>query len=429
MSLHPAQRPEGRKPALQRLLLLGLLLQWPLALAEGTAPGSLSEVERLDPAIWQVPGEDPGNALRITYWTQGPQGAPSLSSGAIFLPSTPPPAGGYPVLSWAHGTVGIGDQCAPTRHGPVYAEITNPYLAHWLAQGYAIVATDYVGLGTPGDHPYADIPVAGYNVIDMVRAARQALPGKLSSRWAPIGQSQGAQASIFAASVAADYAPELELAGSVSTGLIGYLDRAASLLILLAPHAALPVPISDATAYVVFTLAGLRAGYPSLNIDQYLSPEGKKYVDQATVSCDDEMNEVLADVQISTLFKGPINDPQVSETLARISALPVSGPVLEQLLTQIAALYNEPISDPAVVEALAQSQHVPTSGFSQPLFIAEGYLDSTAPYLITDLLVRDMRANGAEVDFHGYPTDHADTQQASLVDSTPFLEERFSAKP
>ncbi len=74
----------------------------------------------------------------------------------VFVPQGTPPEGGWPVLSWAHGTVGLGDACAPSRN-PRSQRDAN-YLGHWLSQGYAVVATDYIGLGTPGVHPYLQGP-------------------------------------------------------------------------------------------------------------------------------------------------------------------------------------------------------------------------------------------------------------------------------
>lgn len=374
-------------------LSLALPGQAAAALANGTAISS----EPLPTSVWTINGADAGKQRRVVYWTRGPQGRPGLSSGAIFLPTTPPPPGGYPVLSWAHGTVGIGNQCAPSIHGPVYRDRDNNYLSHWLRLGYAVVASDYYGLGTygidgTGHHPYADAQTPGYNVIDMVRAAHQLMPSVISTRWAAIGQSQGGQASVAAASVAEQYAPDLRFVGSVSTGLTGYFDRLAPYVIGLAPHASLPVPIEDATAYVVFTLAGIQAAYPELNIASYLSPLGKRLMNEANDKCDDQMNAELANVQISKLFAKTPDDPRISA-------------------------------------AFAQMQRIPTSGFTKPLFIAEGYFDDTAIYPVTASLVKDMRASGATVNFHGYPTTHDSTMQASLVDSTPFLAGRFAAVP
>ncbi|MBD0323785.1 MAG: hypothetical protein ICV72_10420, partial [Aldersonia sp.] len=110
----------------------------------------------------------------------GPGDRPALSSGAVYVPDGMPPQGGWPVVSWAHGTVGMGDQCAPSNYKST--ERDSAYLAHWMQQGYAVVATDYVGLGNPGVHPYLDGPAAARSVVDMVRAARTQVP-QLSSEW------------------------------------------------------------------------------------------------------------------------------------------------------------------------------------------------------------------------------------------------------
>ena len=48
------------------------------------------------------------------YHSQSIQGKDIPVTGLIAVPTTPPPAGGYPVVSWAHGTSGIADTCAPS---------------------------------------------------------------------------------------------------------------------------------------------------------------------------------------------------------------------------------------------------------------------------------------------------------------------------
>ena len=73
-------------------------------------------------------------------------------SGTLYLPKGAPPSGGWPLVAWAHGTLGVADVCAPSwaKHRPRDAT----YLNRWLEQGFAVVATDYQGLGGPGPHPY-----------------------------------------------------------------------------------------------------------------------------------------------------------------------------------------------------------------------------------------------------------------------------------
>ncbi|MEA1146259.1 hypothetical protein U8M64_28080, partial [Klebsiella pneumoniae] len=73
---------------------------------------------------------------------------PIAVSGALFVPKGTPPVGGWPLMAWAHGTVGSADRCAPSLNERSPRDTR--YLNYWLDQGYAIVATDYQGLGTPG---------------------------------------------------------------------------------------------------------------------------------------------------------------------------------------------------------------------------------------------------------------------------------------
>jgi len=62
-------------------------------------------------------------------------------------------------------------------------------------------------------HPYLDGKSEGRAVLDSLRTARQLAGTEASSQVGVWGHSQGGQAALFAAQLAKDYAPELELAG------------------------------------------------------------------------------------------------------------------------------------------------------------------------------------------------------------------------
>src|SRR3954454_8104350 len=53
----------------------------------------------------------------LLYTSTGIDGKPVAVSGDVAVPKGKAPKGGWPVISWAHGTVGIADTCAPTRIG------------------------------------------------------------------------------------------------------------------------------------------------------------------------------------------------------------------------------------------------------------------------------------------------------------------------
>ena len=97
--------------------------------------------------------------LLILYHSRTLAGQDTAVSGTISLPRGKPPDGGGPVLSWAHGTTGVADICAPSRDAPghpshIYNQLADAMLNQWVNRGWAVVQTDYEGLGTPGRHPY-----------------------------------------------------------------------------------------------------------------------------------------------------------------------------------------------------------------------------------------------------------------------------------
>src|SRR3954452_12337267 len=139
-----------------------------------------------------------GTMQRVMYHSQSLAGDDIPVTGLIAVPSTPPPNGGYPVVSWAHGTTGIADTCAPSLAPDDYVQIANGL----LDAGYAVVGTDYEGLGTPGRHPYIAGPSEGRGTIDIVRAARNIPEVHASDRYLVWGHSQGGHAAMFSLNLA-----------------------------------------------------------------------------------------------------------------------------------------------------------------------------------------------------------------------------------
>jgi pimeloyl-ACP methyl ester carboxylesterase len=149
-------------------------------------------------------------ATRVTYGSTGARGEKVEVSGIVAAPPGEPPPGGWPIISWAHPTTGGADECAPSnddRLGEVGLAV-----APFVDAGFVVAATDYVGLGTDGPHPYLHGPSEAAAMTDAVRAARRLVPGT-SRSWAAVGHSQGGHAALFAAELAPRYAPELDLVG------------------------------------------------------------------------------------------------------------------------------------------------------------------------------------------------------------------------
>ncbi|MEU2041954.1 lipase family protein [Nocardia niwae] len=348
--------------------------------AAGAAPGTVATDEALPEQLWI---EGTGAARRLTYWSRTSDDHPALSSGAVFVPAGTPPSGGWPVLSWEHGTVGLADDCAPSTAGRSKRDLD--YLATWLRQGYAVVATDYIGLGTPGAHAYLDGRAEAHAAIDMVRAAR-AVDASLSSRWVAIGQSQGGGAAVFTASLATRYAPELDYRGAVATGPASNIVEAASFLGPGVP----PIGNAHLTAYIAYVMNGLKAARPDFDLDSYLSPAGRQLATAAESLCFQPLADRAEGISAGQLFSRPLADGDFGAT---------ARPVMD----------------------------VPLTGYDRPLFIGQGTNDTDVPAPLTAKLITDLELRGVRPEVHVYPgKDHSATMAASLADSMPFVARVFS---
>ena len=176
--------------------------------AESEIAGPAGSVIRKEPRLGAPAG---ATAYKILYRSTKPDGTPIAVSGIVIIPAGQAPAGGWPIVAWAHPTTGIVSRCALSRALTVFQQIAGS--RHLLERGYAIAATDYPGLGTPGPHPYLVGESEARAVIDSVRAIRS-FPGlENSTRYAVWGHSQGGQAALFTGMIAKSYAPELQLVG------------------------------------------------------------------------------------------------------------------------------------------------------------------------------------------------------------------------
>ncbi|WP_194832037.1 S9 family peptidase [Nocardia sp. XZ_19_369] len=359
------------------------LLNLPVATA---APaGTVESVAPLSPAA-TLPGS--ANSARLLYSSTTANNVPATASAAVYFPPGEPPAGGWPVIAWAHGTVGLGDNCAYSVAGPGAVERDWAYLGTWLQQGYAIVAADYAGLGTPGEHPYLNGIVEAHNVVDAVRAATTQYPS-LAKKWVVVGQSQGGGAAVYTARYATEFGgPELDYRGAVGTGVPAYIE---DILTPLGPGIP-PVKLSPhSTGYTLYILNGLRTTYPELNIESFLTDAGRSWLAKAREDCLVPLGDELAaeDVVLGNLFSKPLN--QI--------------PDLHGLLTRYLGL--------------------PESGYDKPVFLGQGLRDTDVITPETLRFAAVLQANGQPVRLHTYPEDHSGAVNASLRDSVPFVRGLF----
>lgn len=183
------------------------------------APGTLLRLQEIKTSRMQR-----YRAWRILYMTRDYAGRSIVSSGVVALSSyasSNPDARG--IISWAHPTTGVARKCAPSLLANPFAQVAG--FSEMIGGGHIIVATDYPGLGTRGPIGYLVGLGQARAVIDAVRAARQIPEVGGSSRYGLWGYSQGGHAALFAARIAASYAPELQLVGAAAAAPPSHLKK------------------------------------------------------------------------------------------------------------------------------------------------------------------------------------------------------------
>lgn len=136
----------------------------------------------------------------MTYNMTNVQGKTATATAMVLFPKAIQPKDGYRVVVWEHGTVGGGDDCAPSKNllNPRFKILADTL----LAAGYVIIAPDYEGLGTAGVHPYLNLSSQANSAIAAVKAAKDHYGKQLNGAWMSIGQSQGGHASLGTAEFA-----------------------------------------------------------------------------------------------------------------------------------------------------------------------------------------------------------------------------------
>jgi Secretory lipase len=132
------------------------------------------------------------SAVRILYHSRSASRGEVAASGVVLVPDGTAPAGGWPVIAWAHGFSAAARQCAPSLLRNLYY---GPLLSMYVNLGYAVVATDYTGLGTDFRSAVMDVQSNAMDVIYSIPAAHAAVP-QLGPKWVAMGSSLGANVAI-----------------------------------------------------------------------------------------------------------------------------------------------------------------------------------------------------------------------------------------
>jgi hypothetical protein len=266
-------------------------------------------------------------------------------SGVLYLPVGKAPAKGWPLMAWAHGTLGIADVCAPSWTGLRPRDAT--YINRWLKAGFAVVVTDYQGLGGPGPHPYLTWQVEGRSVLDSARAALAARPGQISNRVFISGQSQGSGAALGAARLAREYAPELKLLGAVATGLVSRF-----------PEGPVAQPErSSSNMFLSFAAGGLRDDAPP--IDEIVSDKGRQLLEVARTACTGDVMRLARKLRVADLGEAlSVSMERLTELRIPVTDMPMGRIGVPLFVgTGLADATLTPVRQYAAVAALCASRN------------------------------------------------------------------------
>ncbi|MDQ1508314.1 MAG: hypothetical protein QOG50_158 [Actinomycetota bacterium] len=319
-----------------------------------------------------------GTMYRVMYVSTTVQNKPVAVTGLIAIPKGTPPAGGFPVVSWGHGTNGMADQCAPSLDAGSNVALANLLLDH----GWVVTASDYEGEGTPGILPYIAGVSAARNTIDIVRAARELPSAHASNRYVVWGHSEGGQTAMFALSIGPSYAKDLKLEGVVAGAppsqffaLYTYLKGSAF------------------RYYLLMAAGGLHAEYgAAAPLDAILTPAGVKLTGVLDKGCSGYVSDQVGNVDINSIVK----------------ADPFKVPSWRKVLKA-----NDPqdIAKPS-----------PT-----PLLMIQGGSDEQIPVVSTQILAQHLCGIGQNLERWIYPgQSHAGVIGPSSGDMIHWITDRFA---
>lgn len=341
-------------------------------------PGSVIRSQP-SPLLLQIPGmagQWPGTARKVMYTSRYQDGKPAAVTGTVIEPTAPwRGPGPRPTVVVGSGTIGQGDQCAPSKlmTVPLAVDITKPGISvnytapemyYMLVNGVRVFITDYIGMGTPGVHTYVNRAETGQAMLDGARAAL-AISG--APKDAPVGfagYSQGGGAAASAAELAETYAPELDVRATYAGAPPADLEKV--------------IPAIDGTTIagaIGFAVNGLTERYPNVAdvVRRETNPTGKAALKQLSTSC-------IGDIIPAFGFRRVETWTRTGETL---SSLIARSPGLQEVVRQ---------------------QRIGRLKPNAPVFVEGGLHDDVIPYGQVAQLVADWRAQGADVTFVTDPT-------------------------
>nr|WP_240945391.1 lipase family protein [Rhodococcus sp. HNM0569] len=312
------------------------------------------------PATIQVGGVQPGHVrgYQMMYVTTDFDGSPTVSTGLLMIPDNADTApGGRRLVGYSEANDSLGPNCMPSyqwtggnQTDPSLFSALGP-VAQMFGEGWAVMMSDTANDGDPAPNGFSIGRFSGAATLDGLRAAI-ALPEAGFAPDVPIGLfgiAGGGVASGFAAERRAEYAPELNVVGTVLESMV--IDSAAF---------ERQADGGIGAGFVFANSLGFAAKYPEIDLDTELTPFGKTMAGIYNTTC-----------QLNYLFT----------PFVPMSALYVHG---------------RPADNPAFARAYAENR-LGQSAPDAPVLIASCKDDFLVPYSDVEELIATYRAGGTDV--------------------------------
>ncbi len=217
-------------------------------------------------------------AIRVLYHSRSAVGKDVVGSGVVLVPGGKPPAGGWPIIAWAHDFTGAARTCAPSLQKNLRA---GPLLAMYAGVGYAVVASDYAGLGNNSPPAVLDLQSTALDVIYSIPAARAAVP-QLSPKWIAAGDFQGALVALGVSEAESTFR-DPNFLGAVAIG--GVADP---------PDLFERQSQGEGNRGPIFLAASVKAVFPDFAVEQVLTPKALPLYERIRQACDLNAEPVLS---------------------------------------------------------------------------------------------------------------------------------------
>ncbi|MCJ8520982.1 pimeloyl-ACP methyl ester carboxylesterase [Pseudorhizobium tarimense] len=357
-----------------------------------------------------VPGVNADIQL-LHHTMLGVSGRPVPATTLLLTPKGAPPAGGWPIVGWEHGTTTPGQRtCAPSQTPELDGGLTRDgfksdyswQISQFIDAGYAVVAPDLEGLGpdatTP--YPYYSLSSLARSLVAGVVAARAAEPS-LSERWAVVGHSDGGH-GVLGVEALAKEATGLAFAGTVAS----------------APYVAIEAHAArfEADAKTASDEAAAHQGLMMQQFQGALMATGLK-------------------VTQPSFDEASIMGPDLAETLPRfrslcsVAAIGTIDAAVKAKGRAFEGLNADWGSQPQMHAFLAANDPavMPDYTLHQPLLIVQGNAD---PFVLEALQTRfadRLKASGARLTYKVYDgADHFSIIRRANADVLDFLRQQFA---